>query len=51
MASGASLVVAYPTGCVTVGETVGGAAQPLLWDPGERLAGAAQRLLHLKWPG
>ena len=40
-------VVVTPSGCLTVGVTVAGAAQPELWgDTG--LIRAAQRLLHVK---
>ncbi len=40
-------VVVTPSGCLTVGVTVAGAAQPRLWgDTG--LIGAAKRLLHVK---
>ena len=41
--------VVTPTGCLTVGVTVAGAAQPLLWDD-TGLIHAATRLLHVK-PG
>lgn len=43
----APVVVVTPSGCMTVGVTVAGAAQPPLWgDTG--LIGAAMRLLHVK---
>jgi len=48
-AAPAPQVVVTPSGCMTVGVTVAGAAQPPLWgDSG--LVGAARRLLHIK-PG
>jgi hypothetical protein len=40
-------VVVIPSGCRTVGVTVGGAAQPALWDD-TGLIRAAKRLLHVK---
>jgi hypothetical protein len=39
--------VVTPSGCLTVGVTVAGAAQPPLWG-GAGLIGAAKRLLHIK---
>jgi hypothetical protein len=39
-------VLLTPSRCLTVGVTVGGAAQPMLWD-GTGLIRAAQRLLHV----
>lgn len=49
-APAAPRVVAEPTGCATVGDTVDGAVQPVLWDGGGKLAGAARSLLHLNPP-
>jgi len=40
-------VLATTSSCATDGITVIGQAQPALWDPGNKLAAAAGRLLHL----
>ena len=46
-ASAVPRIVVTPSGCMTVGVTVAGAAQPPLWDD-TGLIGAAMRLLHIK---
>jgi hypothetical protein len=46
-ARSAPQAVLTPSGCITVGVTVAGTAQPPLWD-GTGLIGAAKRLLHVR---